>query len=74
MTNPITPAQEVASRVYLQFTNLSKAYQALKADGVPARPAVGNQPAVAAIAAVDVIAALGTANVAALDAALIPAA
>lgn len=74
MINPITPAQQVASRVYIQFTTLQKAYADLKANGIPARAAINGIPAVDAITAADVIAALGTANVAALDAALIPTA
>lgn len=69
MTDPIQPAQKIAAMTVAAFVNNQKTYWNQKVKGVPARPAVGGQPPIAAITAEEYLTALGAGNVEALDAA-----
>lgn len=69
MTDPIQPAQKIAAMTVAAYVNNQKTYWNQKANGVPARPSMGGQPATAAITAEEYLTALGASNVEALDAA-----
>ena len=66
--NPLTPAQILAGQLFNNYSAQAGAYRAARANGVPARAAQGNSPAVAAISAADFATALGG-QLAAFDAA-----
>ena len=61
IVSPFTPAQLAAQNLVNQANNITANMQEIITNGLPARAANGNNPAIAAIPAADIVAALGTA-------------
>jgi len=71
--SPLTPAQLAAQNLVNQLNNTGANISNILANGLPARPAIGSNPAVPAVAPADINAALGSvalAQIATLSAAL----
>ena len=68
--SPLTPAEQAAVNIVNQLNNVSMNVSGILANGIPARPAQGNNPPVPAIAAADISAALGDAALGQINAAL----
>lgn len=60
LTSPLTPAQEQAKLIVTSVHSILTQAQNQVTNGLPARNAIGNQPAVAAITPADLQAALGS--------------
>ena len=70
IVSPLTPAEAAAVNIVNQLNNVSANITGILANGIPARPAQGSNPAVAAIAAAEISAALGSTALGQIQAAL----